>query len=221
MTRPMSLTTVMLSPSASTRSGVAGRCVMRAPVMGGSSSMKILMPLSRRASSAIVISSLPKREGFQGPFLLCWVARAIGIDMLRTISCATGAKAYNNLSKNTTEAIAKSCNKMRELACRGSAGRACAHFRRLRALSQECQSRRCGPCRTLNIFDQTAESIPFWKTNAHRSIKNLLRSLCHAVEQGSATGQFADCTPRRSTRRRPEFPDRSASDDFWRAARRR
>ena len=43
---------------------------MRAPVMGGSSSMKILMPLSGYARPrVIVISSLPKREGFQGLFL--------------------------------------------------------------------------------------------------------------------------------------------------------
>jgi hypothetical protein len=62
------------------------------------------------------MSSLPKRDGFQGLFLLCCVAGAIGIDILRTISCTTGAQAYNNLSKNT-KSIFEAGDKMRELAC--------------------------------------------------------------------------------------------------------
>ncbi len=94
---------------------------IRAPVNGGSSSMKILMPVPGwRVSGVIVSSSLPKRDGFQDLFLLYWAACAIGIDMLRAISCAVGAQAYNNLSENTTETIFKSWDKMCQFPCRPS-----------------------------------------------------------------------------------------------------
>jgi hypothetical protein len=47
---------------------------MRAPVIGGSSSMKILMLLpGSRTSGVIDLSSLPNREGFHALFRLFWV----------------------------------------------------------------------------------------------------------------------------------------------------
>src|SRR4030095_11513287 len=111
--------------------------LIRAPVNGGSSSMKILMPLpGSRASGVIVSSSLTKREGFQGPFLLYCAARGMGIDMLRTISCAAGPKAYNKLSENTTETIFESGNKVCELGCLTAAIHHRAHLCCLCALRQ-------------------------------------------------------------------------------------
>ena len=47
----------------------------RAPVIGGSSSMKILMPLpGSRTSGVIGFSSLPNRDGFHGLFRLFWAS---------------------------------------------------------------------------------------------------------------------------------------------------
>jgi hypothetical protein len=47
--------------------------LMRAPVIGGSSSMKILMLLpGSRTSGVMVFSSLPNREAFHGLLRLFW-----------------------------------------------------------------------------------------------------------------------------------------------------
>ena len=50
-----------------------------------------------------VLNNPIKRAQYDNSFAAC----AIGVHILRTISCATGARAYNNLSKNTTKTISK------------------------------------------------------------------------------------------------------------------
>src|SRR5713101_3687771 len=160
---------------------------MRAPVIGGSSSMKILMPLSSlRASVGIVMSSLPKREGFHGLFLLCWVARGIGLDILRTISCTTGAKAYNNLSKNTTETITKFRDKVRELARRATPAYGAPPLAYLCTTCYQRQTGGRGPRRTLNILNQATKSISLGETDANGRIENLFGDLRHAAQECAA-----------------------------------
>src|ERR1041385_6323923 len=100
------------------------------------------------------MSSLPKREGFHGLFLLCWVARGTGLHILRTTSCTTGAKAYNNLSKNTSETITKFRHKVRQLAGRTAAAYGTASFTDLCAAGHQGQTSSGCPRRTLHVFDQ-------------------------------------------------------------------
>ena len=57
-------------------------------------------------------------------------------------------------------------------------------------MSQQCQASGRGPFRTLNIFDQTAESVALWIADAYRRIKNLLGDFDHAIEQRATTRQY-------------------------------
>ena len=94
---------------------------MRAPVMGGSSSIKIFIPLpGSRSSGVIAFSSLPNLEGFHCLFRLFWAGLSTGIYMLRTIYCTDGRPAYNTWSENTTaKSAAKLRNEVRE-SCRAA-----------------------------------------------------------------------------------------------------
>src|SRR5437016_5714071 len=145
------------------------------------------MPLpDSRTSGVMGLSSLPKREVFHGLFRLCWAGSTTGVYILRTIYCAVGRPAYNTLSKNTTKTISKFRNKMRQTP-RASAPRATRPlFERARALRYEGQPGSSGPRGTLNVFDETAESIALGITDSHWSVKNLLGNLDHAIEQRAA-----------------------------------
>src|ERR1041385_305246 len=164
---------------------------MRAPVIGGSSSMKMLMPLpGSRTSGVIVLSSLPNLEGCHCLFRLFWAGWAIVIYILRTIYCANGWPAYNTWSKNTTaKSITKFRNEVRQTPAATALRPSAALLERVRALRHECQSGGCRPRRTLNVFDQSSEAIALRKTDAHRRVKHLLGDLNHTVQQRAATGE--------------------------------
>src|SRR5947208_1528136 len=92
---------------------------IRAPVIGGSSSIKIFMLLPGSRTSGVMsfssLPNLPNREGVHGLFRLFWVGRTTGLYILRTTYCAIGAPAYNTWSKNTTtKTIAKLGNEMHQ-----------------------------------------------------------------------------------------------------------
>src|SRR3989441_3398206 len=164
---------------------------MRAPVIGGSSSMKIFMLLpGSRTSGVMGFSSppnLPNREGVHGLFRLFWVGRTTGLYILRTIYCAIGAPAYNTWSKNTTtKTIAKLGNEMRQASRATALCRARALFQRVRSMRNQRESGRGCPRRALNVFNETSKTIALRITNADRSVENLLRSFDHAVEQRAA-----------------------------------
>src|SRR5713226_536725 len=110
------------------------------------------------------------------------------IYILRPISCAIGAPAYNTLSKNTTtKSIAKLGNKVRQPSRPAALGRAGTLLERVCALRNQRESGRGCPRRTLHILDESAEAIAFGITDANRSVENLLRNLNHALEQPPST----------------------------------
>ena len=76
---------------------------------------------------------------------------------------------------------------MRQLARRRATTNSGTCFHRLRSVGNQSQSRRRGPCRALNILDQTAKPISLGIANAHRCIEDLLGDLSHAVQQAAAT----------------------------------
>src|ERR1044071_7008133 len=112
----------------------------------------------------------------------------MSLDILRTISCATGAQAYNNLSENTTESISKSRHKMCQLPCGSTPADTCANLCCLCAIRKQCETRCSCPRRALDVFNQTTEAISFGIPNSHRRIKNLFCDLSHAVQQRTAAG---------------------------------
>src|SRR5712692_6926830 len=96
------------------------------------------------------------------------------IYILRPISCAIGAPAYNTLSENTTtKAIAKLGNKMRQPSRPAAFRGAGALLKHMCALRNQSESGGGGPRRTLHILDESAESIALGITDAHRSVENL------------------------------------------------
>src|SRR5215216_6484225 len=97
----------------------------------------------------------------------------MGIDILRTISCATGAQAYNNLSENTTESIFKTRDEVRQLTCRSAPANPSSYLRCLSAMREQRETRCGSPCRTLNVFNQPSKTISFGITDAHWRIKDL------------------------------------------------
>src|SRR5689334_23216422 len=68
-------------------------------------------------------------------------------------------------------------------------------------MREQRQTRSRSPRRTLNIFNQTAETISFGITNSHGRIENLFRDLSHAVQQRAAASQH-------DTARELTFPTR-------------
>src|SRR5712691_2168841 len=141
----------------------------------------------------------------------------MGIYILRPISCAIGAPAYNTLSKNTTtKSIAKLGNKVRQPSRPAALGRAGTLLERVCALRNQRESGRGCPRRTLHILDESAEAIAFGITDANRSVEDLLRDLHHAVEQRAATRQD-DATRQLSVPTRISNLVRHVHQNFFRA----
>jgi len=131
-------------------------------------------------ASGVISHPLSRSVELPGTFLLM-VARANGIDCCGQYHVGSGRKHTTTCPKILLS-DAKSLQKMRELACRGSPA-VPARISVAARLSQERQSRRCGPCRTLNILDQPPESISFGKPTPLGASKTLLRGLCHALSK--------------------------------------
>src|SRR6185503_20225773 len=90
---------------------------------------------------------------------------------------------------------------MCQLPCGSTPADACANLSCLRAMREQCETRRGGPRRTLDVFNQTTEAISFGIPNSHRRIKNLFCDLSHAVQQRTTTSQH-------DTTRELSFPTR-------------
>src|ERR1041385_3398269 len=163
---------------------------MRAPVMGGSSSMKMFIPLpGSRSSGVIAFSSLPNLEGFHCLFRLFWAGLSTGTYILRTIYCTDGRPAYNTWSENTTaKSAAKLGNEVRQSS--GAAALcACSLLECMSTLRHQRQSRGGRPRWTLHVFDQSSKAIAFGITDPHRRIEDLFCYFNHAIEQTTAAGQ--------------------------------
>src|SRR6185436_20726950 len=78
---------------------------------------------------------------------------------------------------------------MRQPARRTTPAHARANLRGLSAVCEQCETRGRCPRRTLNVFNQPAETISFGITDSHRGIKHLFSDLSHAVQQRAATSQ--------------------------------
>src|SRR5205085_9402423 len=136
--------------------------LMRAPVIGGSSSMNMFMPLpGGRPSGVIIIFPLSTSIVFAPVKRLCGY---FGLCAPGTpISCGlypvpAGAAAYNILSENTTETIAKSGDESAESARRLAFARRAPRFHIGRAHRDERQPCRGSPRRALDVLDETAEA---------------------------------------------------------------
>src|SRR2546421_7076411 len=120
---------------------------------------------------------------------LYWAVRAADDNILRTISCAAGAAAYNIFSENTTKTIAKFRDERAETSRGLRARHGSPHFRRFRALRHQAQPRRGGPRRALYVFDDTAEAVALRVAEADGRVEDLLGYFDHAVEERAAARQ--------------------------------